>query len=159
MNDFSLTTGMKWAILALVLIVAAVAVTKIFRVGKKIGETAGNITDGWGLTESDKALALKELPMWSPQYFKNAPKGALLMKAARAKELAKKIYDARTFYILDDDETLAAMKQVKNWYQFSQLADTFANTYGKDLYGWCWNSLSDDTKKSLHTFLLSIPKK
>lgn len=155
----SLSDSMKWVILILVLIVAAVTVSKIFRVGKVIGETAGDITDSWGLTESDKAKALKELPVWNPSYYKSLPKGTLLMKAAFAKSLAKKIYDARTFYILDDDETVAAMKQVKNWAQFSQLADSFATNYGKDLYGWCWNSLSDDTKKNLHTWLLSIPKK
>lgn len=151
---------MKWIIFAIAVFVAFYALNKLFKGVETVTKTAGTITDNFGITESDKAEALKQLACWSPGYYKGFGSGAKLMTAAGAKTLAQKIYDARTLKIYtDDDAILGAFKQLKAQTQVSFLADIFYKEYGQDLLNYFWIYMQDRIKRQLFDFISSLPKK
>ncbi len=154
MND-----KMKWVIFALAFVVAVIALKKLFKGVAVVTEVAGNVTDNFGLTESEKAAKLKTLDCFKPSYYKGI-KNAKIMTLAGAKILAEKIYDSRTLKIYtNDDEILGAFKQLKNWAQISFLCDVFYKEYSQDLLMFFWSYMQDRYKRQLFDFINSLPKK
>lgn len=70
---------------------------------------------------------------FSPDFWRKGGLGTLLLTVASAKEIAKKIYNAKGFLWDDQDVLFAVFKSFKTKSQISFVAMTFANMYNKDL--------------------------
>jgi len=138
---------------ALVILIAGLAAVVIIIVflNKTFGgikNFLGSITDGLGITDSPDRAAQKQAVAnaqtesastnspWSPQYYKNAPGGALLTTQATADKLAGQIWDSVGIFTADIDEVYGAIKQLSAKSQVSFLADRFNALYNKDLLSW-----------------------
>lgn len=113
-------------------------------------------------TNLDTAGANPASP-WSPNFWKNAPAGALILTSAAANADAEQIYNSIGFLHYNPDSVKAVIKGLKTQSQVSFLADIYSQKYQKDLLsdirGGYWNNrLSDDDVNALNDYVTKLPK-
>jgi hypothetical protein len=102
---------------------------------------------------------------WSPNFYKTAPGGALLLYSSQAADYAKKIYNA--FGPFNDDEEIPiglVKANIRTQSQFSFLCDAFQKKYGQDLLKfliggiWPQDRLSEEDVAEINRYVLTLPK-
>jgi hypothetical protein len=138
---------------ALVMLIAGLAavvilVVYINKTFGGIGKLFSGITDGLGLTDSAATAATKAAVAnakqqanniaspWSPQFYKNAPPGAMLLTQSSADALAAQIWDSTGIFTSDIEQVFGAIKQLSAQSQLSFIADRFNALYNQDLFSW-----------------------
>jgi hypothetical protein len=130
---------------------------------------AGMLTDTLGLTKSDNDELVQKLSVntssaWSPQFYKNAPKGSKLITKASAETLCDKITAAAGLFLyMDTGEALAIFKNLKTQSQVSFLADIFQQKENYDLLQYLDDGnykigLSDTGLKTITDYVSNLPK-
>lgn len=102
---------------------------------------------------------------WSPNFYKAAPAGALLLTTSWAKELATRIYNAFGAFNDDEEVPIGQIKaNIRTQSQFSFLCDMFYKLYGTDLLkfligGW-WpqDRLSAQDVDEINQYISRLPK-
>lgn len=133
---------MKWIIFGLVIIL-----------GIKILKDVG-ILD----TKEDKqADALSTLSALDPKYYTTLKGKVNITTFARAKDLAKKLFDAKGYLYDTDEQAIGVIKQLKNKAQVSYVAKIFFNLYARDL-GTYLEFMSEKNMASMNNFISKLPK-
>lgn len=89
--------------------------------------------------ETEKNIESAEKVPDSANFFSptaKIPKGSLLLTAAGAAALAKKLMKARGFFNDDEEAIYGIFRSLKTRSQITSLAFAFQKLYGKDLYFW-----------------------
>lgn len=159
MND-----NTKTILSVIILVFVLYYVSKIFKgVGKgitTITETAGTVTDNFGITSSDEAKELKTMKCFTSQYWHDKGANTKILTVANAQKLAKDIYDAKTGAVYnDDDATYAVFKQMQAKSQISFLTEIFYKVYKKDLLTYFYSLMQDRYLRQLSAFIKALPDK
>ncbi len=150
---------MKWIAFAIISGAVIIAIHKLMKTGGAVADEAGDALHKFGIGTDEKAKAIKNIDSLKPSFYKSLKGDVHLMKAAKAKELAKTIYDARTMGIYTDDETIiGAFKQLINKAQISFLADTFYNMYKVDLITYFYTPMQNSALVALYDYITKLPK-
>jgi hypothetical protein len=135
----------------------------------KVIKGVDSVAEGLGLKDSADTKDLNSVTEnpnspWSPNFYKAAPAGAVLLTSSGAVALADKLWNM--FGVWDDDEAgaIAIIKSMKTQSQLSYLADVFYESYRKDLLSWLrgttypYDGLSDEDVNALNNYVNKLPK-
>lgn len=142
--------------------IGVIVVGKFFGAFDKLLQALG-LQDSQDTTDLDSEAG-SGLSFWSPNFWKSAPQGSLILTNAAAQADAKAIYNATGFFDDSEDNIKAVFRGLKTQSQASYLADTFQQVYKADLLAWLrggiWpaDRLSDSDVNEINKFIKSLPK-
>lgn len=149
----------KQVLFAIFVIVVLIALSKLYKGIDKGAKQVGDKLSDFGITESDKAEALKKMEAFRPSYYKNLKGSVRLLKMQNAKDLAKEIYNSRTAYVYTDDaRILGVFKKLSTKSQVSFLAEVFQKEYGEDMLNFFFKPMTNDYLEQLYDLVKSLPK-
>lgn len=90
-----------------------------------------------------ETLGTSQTSPFNPNYYKTV-KNAMLITRASAEAIAKRIYDAKSWYNDDEDAVFAALRVLKTKAALSFVAETFYRKYNADLYQFLVRNFESD---------------
>lgn len=101
---------------------------------------------------------------WSPNFYKSAPAGSLLLSNAVCHERIEALKDCFGMFSDDEDKAIGILKQFKTQSQVSYFAERFYIEEGSDLATWLWKDnwpddrLSASEFKTINDYVHKLPK-
>lgn len=146
-------------------IVAIYYIVKLMNgIGNAVGtvvDTVGDVTDDFGITTSDLAQSIKDIPCLKPTFF-NGVTGSTPPPTTTfhtVYNLTKDIYDAKTGAVYTNDaKILAVFKKMKSKNEVSFLSRMFLVRYDKDLVDFFYSPMTNDYLVQIVNFVNALPK-
>lgn len=123
-------------------IIAILLVSHIMKAIKEATQNATSLLTGGLVNSVDTEAGLKELATYEKRakvyfnksYWKDAKKGAKLLKVAEATQMSERINDAIGYFTNDGETIYKEIAKLTEGSQLSFLAETFYKKYGKNLF-------------------------
>jgi len=130
---------------------------------KNIIDKTGNF---FGVNDNTNTSAGVTINAWDPKFYKTAPNGTMLLSAADALRLAKKIYSYSGWFFDSPGVVIDALKEVRSKAEVSQISAAFSQEYSYDMYqylldgnGWInpANGLSNTNLTKINDYVKNLP--